>query len=122
MIHFLKIGFDLELYAAHEMKSIFWYHPSFALSFFSPPNFSHVGRYLYQLAKTRKEQHFVLLRYDQHQIPEIQAALMRGKKKVGKLAGKGTTGKAGAKSMSSPYFFLSFSCVRDIHSGFNLIS
>jgi hypothetical protein len=62
---------------------------------------------MYQLAKTRKEQHFVLLRYDQHQIPEIQAALMKGKGgKVGKKAGKGTTGKAGSKGVTIPYFVI----------------
>lgn len=98
MIHFLKIGFDLELYAAHEMKYIFWYELNNGIEIFNM-EFILILRYLYQLSKTRKEQHFVLLRYDQHQIPEIQAALIKNKKKVGKTAGKGTTGKSGAKSM-----------------------
>jgi len=74
MIGYLKVGFELGLYGEHEYKSILWY--------------------MYYLAKQRKEQHHVLLRYDQIQPPEIQLALKKGPKGKGKansnkIAGKG---------------------------------
>jgi hypothetical protein len=80
MIHYLKIGFELDLYGEHEYKSIHWY--------------------MYYLARNRVEQYNVLLRYDQMQSPDIQLALQKGSKqkgKAGKKAGKGVI-KQPAKS------------------------
>lgn len=62
---------------------------------------------MYHLSKIRKDQHAILLKYDQHMIPEIQLAIKgnhKAKGKAGKLAGKG----AAKPPVKSIFYFLYF--------------
>jgi hypothetical protein len=84
MINYLKIGFELDLYGEHEYKSIFWY--------------------LYKLSKQRKDQHYLLMRYDHNQPPEIQLALKKGAKSKGKGGNNKIAGKGAIKQPTTTSF------------------